>query len=102
MRPVRAVLRKLLMMVSLSLCLLSQLWSDESSLRRGLDSTKLCYCACDQHAGTPICTHMCDLPKYEKRSWATSCHRRIHTDIAPVPHSSSRKRNRIEDARMGR
>src|SRR5579863_3160484 len=42
-----------------------------------------CYCQCEKHGGHKTCTmKMCEIPKYEKRWWATSCHRRA-TDTPP-------------------
>jgi len=38
-----------------------------------------CYCECERH-GMICAKKMCDLPKYEKRWWATSCHKR---EVAP-------------------
>ena len=45
---------------------------------------------------------MCDLPKYEKRWWATSCHRKsfsVKEAESPNSTSPSRKTNRTELAR---
>jgi len=36
-----------------------------------------CYCQCEGHDGMASCPKkMCELPKYEARWWATSCHKR--------------------------
>src|ERR1019366_9221476 len=37
--------------------------------------TPLCYCHCEHETGKQ-CTKMCELPKYEKRWWANSCHKK--------------------------
>jgi hypothetical protein len=43
-----------------------------------------CYCECESHGS--ICPKkMCDLPKYEKRWWATSCHKR---EVSPAASQS--------------
>jgi hypothetical protein len=35
-----------------------------------------CYCQCEGHDGMASCPKkMCELPKYEARWWATSCHK---------------------------
>jgi hypothetical protein len=35
-----------------------------------------CYCQCEGHDGMASCPKkMCELPKYEGRWWATSCHK---------------------------
>jgi hypothetical protein len=44
-----------------------------------------CWCGCDKMMGQKRCLKMCELPKYENRSWATSCHKRTLTpEVAPV------------------
>ncbi len=36
-----------------------------------------CYCQCEGHDGMASCPKkMCEIPKYETRWWATSCHKR--------------------------
>lgn len=36
-----------------------------------------CYCQCEGQNGMASCPKkMCELPKYESRWWATSCHKR--------------------------
>jgi hypothetical protein len=64
--------------------------------------TPMCYCHCEQGAGAKQCTKMCELPQYEKRWWATSCHK--HSSFAKESasrdsNSHSRKTNRTEEAR---
>lgn len=39
-------------------------------------STRVCYCGCNMKDAKMECTKMCELPKYEKRPWATSCRKR--------------------------
>ena len=85
-----------------ALAFCSPLWSD-ARIRTGASSAqKMCYCDCDMQAGAPVCTHMCDLPKYENRPWANSCHKKQDSELsqpssAPNPHSS--KNNRVQQAR---
>ena len=38
--------------------------------------TPLCYCHCEHETGEKQCTKMCELPQYENRWWATSCHKK--------------------------
>ena len=60
-----------------------------------------CYCGCDKMIGQKRCLKMCELPKYENRSWATSCHKLSLTpEAAPAPapakpvfHTSRRYRS---------
>jgi hypothetical protein len=41
-----------------------------------------CYCECEKSGGHSICPmKMCEIPKYEKRWWATSCHK--NTELKP-------------------
>jgi hypothetical protein len=45
-----------------------------------------CYCGCDKMMGQKRCLKLCELPKYENRWWATSCHKRTLTpEAAPAP-----------------
>ena len=77
-------------------------WSDAGSLSRSAETKKTCYCGCDMKAGTPMCAHMCELPKYENKPWADSCKRKP-SPIVPGPAQSgshSRKTNRVQDARL--
>ncbi len=60
-----------------------------------------CACQCNTDAGHLECTKMCELPKYEARWWATSCHR--GPSLLPRKDPESRpqpsKENDIETAR---
>src|SRR5260221_9123166 len=63
--------------------------------------TPMCYCHCDHAAGARQCTKMCELPQYENRWWATSCHKKGSSAEAVAPHDSnshSKKTNRTEQA----
>jgi hypothetical protein len=45
-----------------------------------------CWCGCDKAMGHARCMKLCELPKYEDRSWATSCHKTTITpQAAPSP-----------------
>jgi len=64
--------------------------------------TPLCYCHCEQMNGGKQCTKMCELPQYENRWWASSCHKKsamAKDAVAPASNSGSRKTNRTEEAR---
>jgi hypothetical protein len=54
-------------------------------------------------AGTPMCMHVCELPKYANRSWAVSCDKiKPALSPAPAPQSGSqhsKKTNRVQNAR---
>lgn len=78
-------------------------WSDAAFPSRSTENKKTCYCDCDMKAGTPMCTHMCELPKYENKPWANSCdHKKGATGpSAPAQSGShSRKTNRVQDAKL--
>src|SRR6266481_6995277 len=65
--------------------------------------TPMCYCHCDHGAGARQCTKMCELPQYENRWWATSCHKKSSfakesASQDSKSNSHSRKTNRIEEA----
>jgi len=77
-------------------------WSDVGFTSHS-ENKKTCYCGCDMKAGTPMCTQMCELPKYQNRSWATSCNRKKSAQVPDAPSPSgrqSRKNNRVQDARL--
>jgi len=64
-------------------------------------ATPLCYCHCAYEAGMKHCTKMCELPQYQSRWWAVSCHKKssaagLPSSQAPAPES--RKTNRKEKA----
>lgn len=84
------------------LCLAgTQAWSDVSA---AFDShaKKTCYCDCDKMAGSAMCKHMCELPKYQGRWWAASCSRKQGSAPAAAPqqHSNSSRSNRVQSARL--
>jgi hypothetical protein len=86
-----------------ALAFCAPVWSD-AGIPGGVSKTeRTCYCDCDAQAGSPMCTHMCDLAKYEDRSWATSCHKKQDSEpdgpSATTPGVRSRKDNRIQEAR---
>src|SRR5437879_13462568 len=63
--------------------------------------TPMCYCHCEHGAGAKQCAKMCELPQYEKRWWATSCHKRgsfTKESASRDSNSHSRKSNRNEEA----
>jgi hypothetical protein len=63
----------------------------------------LCYCHCAHESGMKHCTKMCDLPQYEKRWWANSCHKKTAAEkqsAAPASNSGSKKTNRKEQASL--
>src|SRR2546428_712276 len=47
----------------------------------------LCYCRCNTSHSKQACTKMCELPKYESRWWASSCHKRTPPPAKKSPES---------------
>ncbi len=77
-------------------------WSD-GAFPHSSESEKTCYCGCDMKAGTPMCMHVCELPKYSNRPWASSCKKKrpaLGTTPSPQSGTHSRKTNRVQDARL--
>ena len=60
-----------------------------------------CYCRCSTREMKQECTKMCELPKYENRSWATSCHKRAakHQHQSPESRPHPSKHSGVETAR---
>ena len=78
-------------------------WSDIRPAGSGVQNKKTCYCNCDSKPNAQMCTQMCELPKYQNRSWASSCEKKPTGSPAtssPDQRSHSKKRNRVEDARL--
>jgi hypothetical protein len=66
-------------------------------------ATPLCYCHCAYESGKTHCTKMCELPQYQNRWWAVSCHKKsssANESSSPAPNNGSRKTNRHEDAQL--
>jgi hypothetical protein len=61
-----------------------------------------CYCQCEGHDGMASCPKkMCELPKYEGRWWATSCHKHAAVPSVskqPVAQPSGRHTRNILNA----
>jgi hypothetical protein len=72
------------------------------ALRSG-PATPLCYCHCAHESGMKHCTKMCELPQYQNRWWAISCHKKNSTaseSSSPASNPGSKKTNRKEQARL--
>src|SRR5271165_5830329 len=49
-------------------------------------ATPLCYCHCAYESGMKHCTKMCELPQYQSRWWAISCHKKAtSTSLSSSP-----------------
>jgi hypothetical protein len=93
---------RILAMATGALAFCSPLWSDVR-IRGGLSGTqRICYCDCEEKSGAQACLHMCELPKYENRPWATSCHKKQdseRSEPSAPPGIRSTKDNHIQQAR---
>src|SRR6267142_6311248 len=67
--------------------------------------TPLCYCHCAYESGKKHCTKMCELPQYQNRWWAVSCHKKNSNAFESSSpdynnlNKGSKKTNRREEAR---
>jgi hypothetical protein len=96
----RSRFKLVVMLVALSL---PPARADQGPAGKKIETRKVCYCGCDSESGAPMCMKMCEVPQYQNRSWATSCRRKpvnVAPHVTPSPAIHSRKRNRIEDARL--
>ena len=77
------------------------IWSDAHIAGSSSSAERMCYCDCDAEPGSKMCMHMCELAKYEKRDWATSCHRPEQpepTEPSGTPGANSNKHNDVQQA----
>src|SRR6267154_1983216 len=101
MRAKLGIRLRLVLLIAGALAVCASGWSDAGIHSGSSNAERICYCDCDAAFGSPRCTHMCDLAKYENRSWAASCHKR--TEIEPAQPSTkpgvhSAKDNRVQQA----
>jgi len=93
---------RMVLMVAGALAFCAPVWSDVRILGTASNAERMCYCDCDSKAGAPMCERMCDLAKYENRSWATSCHKASEAEPArpsTTPGAHSTKENGVQQAR---
>jgi hypothetical protein len=84
------------------LAITSAAFASQAPLLLSSFKSPLCYCKCEHETGKQ-CTKMCELPQYEKRWWAVSCHKKspsVSVPGMPARNSNSRKTNRKEEARL--
>jgi hypothetical protein len=66
-------------------------------------ATPLCYCHCAYEKGMKHCTKMCELPQFQNRWWAITCHKKNSPAIessSPTSAPGSKKTNRNEQATL--
>jgi hypothetical protein len=91
----------MVMMIAGALAFCAPVWSDVRIFSGGSNAERMCYCDCDAKPGSKMCAHMCELPKYESRAWATSCHRPAESESAEpssAPGARSSKDNSVQQA----
>jgi hypothetical protein len=67
------------------------LFANTTSMRTGGERSLRCYCKCESADGAAECAmKFCELPKYENRWWATSCHKRSATKMQAAPKREDR------------
>jgi hypothetical protein len=102
-RTQRAKIHQAIRMVFLLVTVSAGALANESPTLISSTKSPLCYCHCEQMNGGKQCTKMCELPQYENRWWAASCHKKstaAKDAVAPAPNSGSRKTNRTEEAKL--
>jgi hypothetical protein len=75
--------------------------ANQSPTLRAGPATPLCYCHCAYEAGAKHCTKMCELPQFQNRWWAISCHKKnssANQSASPASNPGSKKTNRKEQA----
>lgn len=93
---------RLVLLIAGALAVCAPGWSDAGVEGGSSNSDRLCYCDCEAKSGSAMCTHMCELTKYENRSWAVSCQKKAVSEPlqpAKAPDSHSSKDNKIHLAR---
>jgi hypothetical protein len=97
-RGIRQAIRTTILLLSAS----GAVFANQTPLLSG-SNMPLCYCHCAHESGMKHCTKMCDLPQYEKRWWANSCHKKTAAakqSATPASNSGSKKTNRKELASL--
>jgi hypothetical protein len=77
--------------------------ANQQPLLQPAPAMPLCYCHCASETGVKHCTKMCELPQYQDRWWAISCHKKNSTatgSSSPVSDQGSRKTNHKEQVRL--
>jgi hypothetical protein len=77
-------------------------FADQGDWAMKMGTQGICYCGCDHAFGSRHCAKMCEIPKYENRWWAQSCHKPANATApaaTPSRHQShSGRRNRAQAA----
>jgi hypothetical protein len=93
---------RMVTLIAAALAFCAPVWSDVRILGGSSSAERMCYCDCDATPGSKMCMHMCELAKYENRSWATSCHKAAESEPeqpSSTPGAHSTKDNSEQQAR---
>jgi hypothetical protein len=89
-------------LISILTCAAIPLLADGRTPQPSTQKQFTCYCQCEANSGMAMCPKkMCELPKYENRWWATSCHKRAESPAVsstPAPQPSGYKTRRMLNA----
>jgi len=77
MTTTRRVIWLIAVLIVLIACVAVPMFADGRAPQPAAAKQFKCYCQCENNDGMAMCPKkMCELPKYEARWWATSCHKR--------------------------
>ncbi len=95
-------LRKVLLAASILATAAIASFADQGDWSMQMGTQGICYCGCDHAFGARHCAKMCEIPKFENRWWAQSCHKPAHAVAPTAPPSQhqthSTRRNRAQAA----
>jgi hypothetical protein len=99
-RSLRTYLKLVALLPMLAMLLPAVLRAERTAVSSSRPAHVRCYCGCDSKAGAHQCNMMCDLPKYENRSWAVNCHKSATPfQKAPEPPNHSTRHNGEENCK---
>jgi hypothetical protein len=76
MTTTRRALRQAVALIAFITCVSVPMFADGRTPQPAAAKQFKCYCQCEGKDGMTSCPKkMCELPKYEARWWATSCHK---------------------------
>lgn len=96
-----ATIKRFLGIILLAWMAIPGVYADQPSPSPSNRPVNLCYCRCNTSHSKQACTKMCELPKYESRWWASSCHKRTPPPAKKSPESRPHppKHSGVETAR---
>jgi hypothetical protein len=102
MTTTRRVIWLIAVLVTLITCVAVPMLADGRAPQPAAAKQFKCYCQCEGQNGMASCPKkMCELPKYEARWWATSCHKKAaepSVSKAPATQPTGRHTRNILNA----